>query len=389
MLDKLNLVMREILTGLPSVRAFSREKHEEKRFDKTNSDLTKVNVFVNSVMAFLMPVMTLVMNGTILLVIWNGANAIDAGSIQIGDMLAFMQYAMQIIMAFLMISMVFIFLPRANVSAKRIMEVINTKTTIKDPEKPKRFNKNKKGIVEFKDVSFKYPGAEEDVLHNIDFTAKPGETTAFIGSTGSGKSTIVNLIPRFFDVTNGSIEVDGIDIRQVKQKNLRKKIGYIPQKGILFSGDVESNVKYGNKKLDKDRVKKAIELAQASDFVFKSKEGLKREISGTGTNVSGGQKQRLAIARAIAISPDIYIFDDSFSALDFKTDSRLRKALKPETKESTVLIVAQRISTIMNADQIIVLEEGKIVSKGTHKELLKKCKVYKEIASSQLAKEEL
>jgi len=296
---------------------------------------------------------------------------------------------MQIIMAFLMISMVFILLPRATVSAKRISEVLNKEIKIKDPKNPKKFDKNKKGLIEFKNVSFKYPSAKESVIEKISFIAKPGQTTAFIGSTGSGKSTIINLIPRFFDVTDGQILVDGVDIRDVKQHDLREKIGYVPQKGALFSGDVESNIKYGDENLTEDRIKKVIEISQATDFVYDSKEGIKREITQAGTNVSGGQKQRLSIARAIAINPDIYIFDDSFSALDFKTDSDLRKALKPEIKTSTVLIVAQRVSTVMNADQIIVLEEGKIVDKGTHKQLLKKCDIYKEIASSQLSKEEL
>ena len=389
LVDKLNLVTREILTGLPVIRAFSNEKHEEKRFDKANKDLTKNSLFVSRVMALMMPMMTLIMNGICILIIWKGAYAVDAGKMQVGDMMAFIQYTMQIIMAFLMISMISIMLPRASVSAKRILEILNTNNVINDPEISKEFDKDKKGYVEFKNVCFRYPDASEDVISDINFTAMPGTTTAFIGSTGSGKSTLINLIPRFYDVTEGAIYVDGVDIRDVKQKDLRSKIGYVPQKGLLFTGDIASNIKYGRENIsDKDMVESA-NIAQASEFINNFEEKYHYPIAQGGTNVSGGQKQRLSIARAIAIKPDIYIFDDSFSALDFKTDARLRQELKKVTQKSTVFIVAQRISTIMNADQIIVLNEGKVVGKGTHDELMKKCDVYKEIALSQLSKEEL
>ena len=389
LVDKLNLVTREILTGLPVIRAFSNEKHEEKRFDKANKDLTKNSLFVSRVMALMMPMMTLIMNGICILIIWKGAYAVDAGKMQVGDMMAFIQYTMQIIMAFLMISMISIMLPRASVSAKRILEILNTNNVINDPKISKEFDKDKKGYVEFKNVCFRYPDASEDVISDINFTAMPGTTTAFIGSTGSGKSTLINLIPRFYDVTKGAIYVDGVDIRYVKQKDLRAKIGYVPQKGLLFTGDIASNIKYGRENIsDKDMVESA-NIAQASEFINNFEEKYHYPIAQGGTNVSGGQKQRLSIARAIAIKPDIYIFDDSFSALDFKTDARLRQELKKVTQKSTVFIVAQRISTIMNADQIIVLNEGKVVGKGTHDELMKKCDVYKEIALSQLSKEEL
>ncbi len=389
LVDKLNLVTREILTGLPVIRAFSNEKHEEKRFDKANKDLTKNSLFVSRVMALMMPMMTLIMNGICILIIWKGAYAVDAGKMQVGDMMAFIQYTMQIIMAFLMISMISIMLPRASISAKRILEILNTNNVINDPESSKEFDKDKKGYVEFKNVCFRYPDASEDVISDINFTAMPGTTTAFIGSTGSGKSTLINLIPRFYDVTEGAIYVDGVDIRDVKQKDLRAKIGYVPQKGLLFTGDIASNIKYGRENIsDKDMVESA-NIAQASEFINSFEEKYHYPIAQGGTNVSGGQKQRLSIARAIAIKPDIYIFDDSFSALDFKTDARLRQELKKVTQKSTVFIVAQRISTIMNADQIIVLNEGKVVGKGTHDELMKKCDVYKEIALSQLSKEEL
>ena len=389
LVDKLNLVTREILTGLPVIRAFSNERHEEKRFDKANTDLTKNSLFVSRVMSLMMPMMTLIMNGICILIIWKGAYAVDAGKMQVGDMMAFIQYTMQIIMAFLMISMISIMLPRASVSAKRILEILNTNNVINDPESSKEFDKDKKGYVEFKNVCFRYPDASEDVISDINFTAMPGTTTAFIGSTGSGKSTLINLIPRFYDVTEGAIYVDGVDIRDVKQKDLRAKIGYVPQKGLLFTGDIASNIKYGRENIsDKDMVESA-NIAQASEFINNFEEKYHYPIAQGGTNVSGGQKQRLSIARAIAIKPDIYIFDDSFSALDFKTDARLRQELKKVTQKSTVFIVAQRISTIMNADQIIVLNEGKVVGKGTHDELMKKCDVYKEIALSQLSKEEL
>ena len=389
LVDKVNLVTREILTGLPVIRAFSTQKHEEERFDKANNELTKTNLFVNRVMSGMMPLMMFVMNGVTLLIVWNGGKGIDSGAMQVGDMMAFIQYAMQIIMAFLMITMMSIMLPRAAVSAVRVDEVLNTEISIKDNEKVEEFDNNKKGVVEFNNVSFKYPDADEDVLTNISFTAKPGETTAFIGSTGSGKSTLINLIPRFFDVTEGEILVDGVNIKNVSQHELRERIGYVPQKGVLFSGTIDSNLRYGRENATEKEIEKAAQIAQATEFIETKPEKYNTEIAQGGSNVSGGQKQRLSIARAIAKKPEIYIFDDSFSALDFKTDAALRKALKSETGNSTVLIVAQRISTILNAEQIIVLDEGKIVGKGTHKELLKNCEVYKQIALSQLSKEEL
>ena len=389
LVDRLNLVSREILTGLSVIRAFSTEKYEKKRFDKANRDLTKVNLFVNRVMSCMMPVMMFIMNGIAILIVWNGSKSVDAGTMQVGDMMAFIQYTMQIIMAFLMISMISVMLPRAAVSAGRIDEVIDTKPTILDPEKNRHFEPSKKGVLEFNNVSFRYPQADEDVLSNISFTAKPGETTAFIGSTGSGKTTLINLIPRFYDVTKGEILLDGVNVKDVSQHDLREKIGYVPQKGVLFSGTIESNLKYGRKDANIDEIKKASSIAQATEFIEAKEEKYNSPIAQGGSNVSGGQKQRLSIARAIVKRPEFYIFDDSFSALDFKTDAALRKALNKETGNSTVLIVAQRISTILHADQIIVLDEGKIVGKGTHKELLKNCEVYKEIASSQLSKEEL
>lgn len=389
LVDKVNLVTREILTGLPVIRAFSTQKHEEERFDKANKDLTRTNLFVNRVMTTMMPMMMLIMNGITVLIMWNGAHGVDAGSMQVDDLMAFMQYTMQIVMAFLMISMFSIMLPRASVSAGRIEEVLQTEPVIRDPEQTVSFDDAKRGLVEFKNVSFRYPGAEENVLENISFTAKPGETTAFIGSTGSGKSTLINLIPRFYDITEGELLVDGADVRRVSQHDLRAKIGYVPQKGVLFSGTIASNLRYGNNDASQEELDKAAQIAQAADFIGEKPDGFDSEISQGGTNVSGGQKQRLSIARAIAIHPEIYIFDDSFSALDYKTDVALRKALKEETAGSTVLIVAQRISTILHAEQIIVLDEGKIVGKGTHKELLKTCEVYQQIAMSQLSKEEL
>ncbi len=389
LIDKVNLVSREILSGIPVIRAFGTEKHEEKRFDEANKDLTKVNLFVNRVMTIMMPSMMFIMNGVSILIVWVGASKIDAGTIQVGTLMAFITYTMQIIMSFLMISMVSIMVPRAFVSLKRIGEVLDKDTSIKQIDKPLKFNDQLKGVVEFKDVYFRYPDAEEDVLQNISFKANPGTTTAFIGSTGSGKSTLINLIPRFFDVTGGKILIDGIDIKKANIEELRSKIGYVPQKGMLFSGTIESNIAFGLNKLDKEKIKKAAEISQSLEFIDNKKDKFKTEISQGGTNVSGGQRQRLAIARAIAIDPEIYIFDDSFSALDYKTDAKLRKELAKYTKKSTIFIVAQRISTVMQADQIIVLDKGHVVGIGTHKELLKSCEIYQEIAYSQLSKEEL
>ncbi|MGB4660562.1 MAG: ABC transporter ATP-binding protein [Mobilitalea sp.] len=389
LVDRINLVMREILTGLPVIRAFSTVDYEEKRFDKANVDLTKNSLFVNRVMTFMMPALMLIMNLISILIIWASAKGIDAGTMQIGDMIAFIQYTMQIIISFLMLSMVSIILPRAAVAAKRIDEILSTQTVIKDPEIAETINSNLKGVLEFKNVTFRYPLAEEDVLSDITFTAKPGETTAIIGSTGCGKSTLINLIPRFYNISSGKILIDGTDITKMTQHNLRDKLGYVPQKGVLFSGTIESNIKFGNPEATIDFVKRAARIAQAEEFIDAKTEGYDSSISEGGTNVSGGQKQRLSIARAIAKDPEIYIFDDSFSALDYKTDSTLRKTLKEEISDSTVIIVAQRISTIMNAEQILVLDDGRIVGKGTHKELLQNCEVYQQIASSQLSKEEL
>ena len=389
LVDRLNLVTREILTGLPVIRAFSTERFEEKRFDGVNKDLTKVNMFVNRMMSCMMPAMMLVMNAISVLIVWVGAKNIDTGAMQVGDMMAFIQYTMQIVMSFLMISMISVMLPRAAVSANRINEVLEKDIIIKEDKNPQAFDESKKGLVEFKNVSFKYPDADEDILHDINFTANSGETTAFIGSTGSGKSTLINLILRFHDVTKGEIKVDGVNIKNVRLHDLREKIGYVPQKGVLFSGTIDSNLRYGKKDATQEDIIKAAKIAQSIDFINDKEDKFDSEISQGGSNVSGGQKQRLSIARAIAKDPEIFIFDDSFSALDFKTDAKLRKALKSETSNSTVLIVAQRISTILDADQIVVLDEGRIVGKGTHKELLKNCEIYKEIALSQLSKEEL
>lgn len=389
LVDKVNLVMREILTGLPVIRAFSTEKHEEKRFDKANMDLMKTNLFVNRAMTFMMPIMMLIMNGISVLIMWSGAKGINDGQMQVGDMMAFIQYTMQIIMGFLMICMLSVMLPRAAVAADRVDEVLSSRTVIHDPKTPKKFEEKQKGVLTFDHVSFKYPGADENVLEDITFTAKPGETTAIIGSTGSGKSTLVNLIPRFYDVTDGSIRLDGTDIRKVTQHDLRDKLGYVPQKGLLFSGDIASNIMFGNPEGGGQEMKEAAQIAQATEFIEAKPNKYESPISQGGSNVSGGQKQRLSIARAIAKRPEVFIFDDSFSALDFKTDVALRKALKKRTKESTVLIVAQRISTILNAEQIIVLDDGKIAGIGTHKELLRNCEVYKQIAASQLSEKEL
>ena len=391
MIDKMNSVVRELLDGMLVIRAFNNEHLEEAKFDKANKDITSISLFTTRAMAFMMPIMMFLMNGTTLMILWFGSKQVDAGIIQVGSIMAFMQYAMQVIMAFLMITMVAIMLPRANVSALRIHEVLSSDITVKDKEKTRDFSSNMRGVVSFKNVSFRYPGADEDVLSHISFETKPGETTAFIGSTGSGKSTLINLVPRFYDVTSGSICVDGVDIRDVKQEDLRSRIGYVPQKGMLLSGDIESNLLYSKKDANAKDIESALSISQSTEFVSKKPEGIHSEISQGGTNVSGGQRQRLSIARAIVRKPEIYIFDDSFSALDFKTDAKLREALAKSCKEtkSTVLLVAQRISSILHADQIIVLDEGKMVGKGTHAELMESCDVYQQIASSQLTKEEL
>lgn len=389
LIDKLNLVAREILTGLPVIRAFNTEKREESRFDDANKTLTKTNLFVNRAMSFMMPCLMLVMNCISLLIVWVGAHGVDNGTMQVGNMMAFIQYTMQIVMSFLMISMVSIILPRASVSANRINEVLETDEFIKESNKPKQLNPDKKGLVEFKNVGFKYPDSDEEVLSDITFTARPGETTAIIGSTGSGKSTIVNLIPRFYDITSGNLLIDGVDIKDISNKDLRKIIGFVPQKGLLFSGTIESNIKYGNPDMPDKQMEEAAQIAQATEFIESKSLRYQEPIAQGGSNVSGGQKQRLSIARAIAIDPEILVFDDSFSALDFKTDSILRAELSKKTKDKTVIIVAQRINTILNADQIIVLEDGKIVGKGTHEELIKNNETYRQIALSQLSEEEL
>lgn len=388
LVDKVNLVTREILTGLPVIRAFSTEKHEEARFDDANRDLTKTTLFVNRAMTFMMPVMMLVMNGISVLIVWTGAHGIDEGQMQVGDMMAFIQYTMQIIMSFLMLCMISIMLPRAAVSANRVDEVLTSETIIHDPKNPKKLPKGK-GTLRFEHVNFRYPGAEENVLEDIDFEAKPGQTTAIIGSTGSGKSTLVNLIPRFYDVTEGRITLDGVDVRELTQNELRDHLGYVPQKGMLFSGTIASNIMFGNPDGTEDEMVRAAQTAQAEEFIEEKQNRYESSISQGGTNVSGGQKQRLSIARAVAKRPDVFIFDDSFSALDAKTDVAVRNALKTQTADSTVLIVAQKISTILHAEQILVLDDGKIVGKGTHEELLKHCDVYLQIASSQLSEAEL
>ena len=389
LVDRLNLVTREQLSGMMVIRAFNKQDVEEKRFDEANRDLTATSLFVARVMVVMMPAMMLLMNILSVAIIWVGAHQVAEAQIQVGDMMAFLQYAIQIVYAFLMMSMLFIFLPRAAVSGDRISEVLDTEITITDPPDPKPLPDPVKGRVEFDHVSFRYPGAQEDVLHDIHFTAEPGKMTAFIGSTGCGKSTLVNLIPRFYDVTEGSIRIDGVDVRDLRQHDLRSLIGYVPQQGNLFTGTIESNLRYADESADEDTLKESIEIAQAAEFVFSRPEGMKREIGQGGTNVSGGQRQRLAIARALVKRPPIYIFDDSFSALDFKTDAALRRALREKTGDSTVLLVTQRVATVKTADQIIVLDEGRIVGKGKHHDLLKTCETYREIAMSQLSEEEL
>jgi len=389
LIDKLGLRMRETLTGLMVIRAFNTEEYEEQKFDAANKDLTATTLFINRVIVFLMPVMMLIMNGTMLLIVWVGAHQIDASKMQIGDMLAFTQYAMQIIFSFLMITIVFIMLPRASVAAQRVAEVLETELVINDPKEAKPFNNGLKGVVEFQNVSFRYPGAESDVLCGLTFSAQPGQTTAFIGSTGSGKSTLINLVPRFYDVTAGKVLVDGVDVREVPQHDLREKIGYVSQKAVLFSGTIDSNIRYANENATPDEIAKYAETAQALDFIKDTDKRFETPVSQGGTNFSGGQKQRLSIARALAKKPEIYIFDDALSALDFKTDAALRRALKKETSNATVLLVTQRISTVLNADKIVVLDKGEIVGIGTHKDLMESCGVYREIALSQMSKEEL
>lgn len=391
LMDKLNSVVREILDGMPVIRAFNNQKCESEKFAKANGDILKTNLFTTRAMACLMPLVMLIMNCASVLIVWVGSHQIDSGALQVGDMMAFIQYAIQIIMAFMMITMISIMLPRASAAAQRAMEVLHTEPTICDPKTAERFDDAKRGCIEFHNVSFRYPGAEEDVLHDISFTAQPGETTAFIGSTGSGKSTIINLVPRFFDVTEGSILVDGVDARRVSQHDLREKIGYVPQKGSLFTGTIASNLRYAKEDATAADMEEAASIAQALDFIDEKQERFDTPIAQGGTNVSGGQRQRLSIARALVKKPEIYIFDDTFSALDFKTDARLRKALNELCQEtrSTVLLVAQRISSIMHAQRIVVLDKGQVAGIGTHEELMKSCDVYKEIAYSQLSKEEL
>ena len=389
LVDKLNLVTRENLVGLKVIRAFHNEKIEQKKFQQANTELNKMGLFLNRLMMLLDPIMTLAMNFSSVAIVWFGAHLISSGNLQIGNMMAFLEYAMQVIISFLLLSMVFIMVPRAAVSVKRVGEVLDTLPSIVDPQSPQQLPHDATGKIEFKDVTFTYPDADLPVLSSINFTAEPGQTTAFIGSTGSGKSTLINLIPRFYDVSAGQILLDGVDIRQLKLEDLYDQIGYVPQKGVLFSGTIASNIKYGNAKASQKLVEKSAKIAQATEFISELKNGYKNDIAQGGSNVSGGQRQRLSIARAIAVEPNVYIFDDSFSALDFKTDAKLRSALAKETKHKTVLIVGQRINTIMNADKIIVLDEGKIVGQGTHQELMKNCQVYQEIAASQLSEDDL
>ncbi len=389
LIDRLNLVTREILTGLMVIRAFNSQRYQEAKFDAANKDLAKTTMFINSIMVIMMPGMMLIMNGVMLAVMWFGAHRVDLGAIQVGSMMAFMQYAMHIIISFLMVSITFMMMPRAGVSAQRISEVIETEPAVRDPERPVKFDPGRRGHIEFQNVSFKYPGADDYVLRDISFTAGPGETIAFVGGTGSGKSTLINLIPRFYDITEGRILIDGVEIRDVTQHDLREKIGYVPQKSMLFSGTVESNINYAHGDTLEEDVRKAAEISQSMDFINQDEDGFKAEIAQGGMNLSGGQRQRVSIARALAKRPDIYIFDDSFSALDFKTDAALRRALKEETRDSTVMIVGQRISTIMNADQIVVIHKGRVAGIGRHKTLMEDCEVYREFALSQLSREEL
>ena len=389
LIDKLNQVAREILTGLPVIRAFNKEKREEARFDEANINLTKTNIYVNRAMSLMMPLLMFIMNAMTVMVVWFGGNSVDQGLLQVGDMMAFIQYMMQIVMSFLMISMLSIMLPRAVVSANRINDVLEKEPDIQDKKETKKLDTAKKGFVEFKDVSFRYPDADTEILEDITFTAKPGQTTAIIGSTGSGKSTVVNLIPRFYDVTGGELLIDGVNVKELSQKDLRNAIGFVPQKGMLFSGTIESNIKYSDENMSDERMIEAAQIAQATEFIESKENKYKDPIAQGGSNISGGQKQRLSIARAIAKDPEIFVFDDSFSALDFKTDSKLREALATKTKNKTVIIVAQRISTILNADQIVVLDEGKVVGIGTHQELMENNEVYRQIALSQLSEEEL
>ena len=389
LIDRINLVSREILNGIPVIRAFNKEKKEEKRFDEANKNLKKTNTFVSRTMSLMFPMLMFIMNAIMILIVWNGGHGVDEGVMQVGDMMAFIQYTMQILISFLFISILSIMLPRAAVSAGRIVEILETEPSIKDKEETKPFDVNKKGLIEFKNVSFRYPDADTEILEDITFTAKPGKTTAIIGSTGSGKSTIVNLIPRFYDVTEGEILVDGVNIKDVKQSKLRDIIGLVPQKGVLFSGTIESNIKYSDESMEDQKMFDAAQIAQATEFIESKENKYQDEIAQSGNNISGGQKQRLAIARAIAKDPEIFVFDDSFSALDFKTDSKLREALNTKLKDKTVIIVAQRISTILNADQIIVLEEGKVVGIGKHEELMENNESYRQIALSQLSEKEL
>jgi ATP-binding cassette subfamily B protein len=389
LIDRLNLVTREILTGLMVIRAFNSQRYQELKFDEANKDLTRTTMFINSIMVIMMPGMMLIMNGAMLAILWFGAHRIEQGALQVGSMMAFMQYAMHIIISFLILSITFMMMPRAGVSAERISEVLETEAAIKDPEKPIKFDPRTRGYIEFQNVSFKYPGADDYVLRDISFKARAGQTVAFVGGTGSGKSTLINLIPRFYDVTGGRILIDGADIRDVTQHELREKIGYVPQKSMLFSGSLESNIRYSREDASEEDIRKAADISQSMDFINVSEYGLQAEIAQGGMNLSGGERQRISIARALAKRPEIYIFDDSFSALDFKTDATLRRALKEETGNSTVMIIGQRISTVMNADQIVVIHKGRVAGIGRHKTLMEDCEVYRELALSQLSMEEL